>query len=102
MELRFFFDAGAGTCLWAGDDEARRHHDYAVMLEALPLSADTMALGHDLLRRHDARLDWNDPGAPILETARDAAAFHAEARHFLARLRIELGDGYVVIDELER
>ncbi|HOE43498.1 MAG TPA: hypothetical protein PLB25_17990 [Rhodoferax sp.] len=38
MKLRYFFDAGSGVCLWAGDDEVQVRYDYPVGLDILPIS----------------------------------------------------------------
>lgn len=96
--FRFFLDAGAGTCLWAANLAARETFGYAVDHRRLPLADATRAALDALVARHDASLDWDDPGGPGPWTARDRAAFAAEARAVLARLRTELPPGWTVTD----
>ena len=98
--LRFFFDHGSGVCLWTAGEAAReRFGGYPVALGALPLPPATVREGEDLLTRYDTSLDRDDPAGPSPWTDAEFAAFHADARAFLARLRRELGPAFEVVDE---
>jgi hypothetical protein len=47
LRLRYFFDAGSGTCLWSGNSAAEACFGYAVDMDDLPLGANTRdALRH--------------------------------------------------------
>jgi len=98
--LRFFFDYGSGVCLWTANDAAReRFGDYPVLLADLPLPAETVRDGEDLLTWYDTSLDWDDPAGPSPWGDDEFAAFRAAARAFLTRLRDELGEAFEVVDE---
>ena len=99
MRLRFFFDAGSGTCLWAGDDAARERFGYAIDAETLPLSPATRDALDTLIRRHDESIDWDDPAGPSPWTADEHERFSTDVRAVLDRVRSELGPGFDVVDE---
>lgn len=97
--LRYFFDAGSGTCLWAANDAARAAFGYAVDLRALPLAPDTRDGLTRLVQRFDGSIDWDDPGgaSPWGTAARET--FARAAAEGLARLRGDLsGHGFLVHD----
>ncbi len=98
--LRFLFDAGSETCLWAVNEEARkRFGDSWVDLEALPLAAETLGRLSALVERYDESIDWDDPAGPSPWTPANRQEFAAEARAVLALLRSELGDEFEVVDD---
>ena len=75
--LRYFFDPGSGTCLWAADHDTRAALGYAVDHDALPLSAATKGLLTQFVTRFDASIDWSCP------TERGPAWTMAAEREFL-------------------
>jgi hypothetical protein len=78
--LRFMFDAGSGTCLWAADDAARAAFGYAVDHHALPLDAAMRARLDGLVAWHDRSIDWAHPGGPSPWDATAQARFAQAAR----------------------
>src|SRR5262245_2023165 len=97
-ELRYFFDPGSGTCLWAGNDAARAAHGYAVKHADLPLSDAAKRALDDLIARFDRSIDWQSP-TESRWTAQESAGFFDDARQVLERLRAELdGSQYTVRD----
>lgn len=87
MRLRFFFDAGSGTCFWTADQEAHSAFgDYAVATEALALPSALCAWGEALLARFDASIDWADPAAASPWSQADHERFASDARAFLAEV----------------
>src|SRR3712207_869992 len=96
--LRFFFDAGAGVCLWADNYEARESFGDAVSAEDLPLSPETEARVERLIAWYDESVDWDDPAGPWPWTDDEQARFEAEARAVLTLLRAELGAEYEIVD----
>jgi hypothetical protein len=89
--LRFMFDAGSGTCLWAADDAARSAFGYAVDHHALPLDAALRARLDMLVAWHDRSIDWADPGGPSPFGAAERARFATASHEALAMLRAALG-----------
>ncbi len=85
-ELRFFFDNG--VVLWAEVGPAD--------LAALPLSEGLRAELDNLAEQHDASLNWDYPPDPGPWREARCARFNADARAALARVRSELGPGWVV------
>ncbi len=101
MRLRYFFDPGAGICLWAADDEARGRFGYSVELEKLELSKDTIALGNRLLSSFDGSINWKDPAGPSLWSEQQRSQFMQESVSFYERLVSELGSEFNVVNELQ-
>ena len=98
--LRYFFDAGSGTCLWAADAATEARYGYAVGLDALPLSDETRAALGRLIAAHDRSIDWSDPAGGDVRGAGDAERFAAAAREGLALLRRDLpSSSFEVVDE---
>ena len=63
MRLRFFFDAGAGVCLWAQDDPAKARFGYSVEAEMLDIPTELRAEIEQLITDYDDTFPWDDPGA---------------------------------------
>jgi hypothetical protein len=61
-ELRLFFDAGSGTCLWAANESARQQFGYAIDHWELPISENTKKWLQHLVVWFDTSLDWEAPG----------------------------------------
>lgn len=100
IELRLFFDAGAGVCLWAGNGAARERFGYAVAHGDLPLSVNTKRWLDHLVAWFDTSLDWdNAPAQGAYWTAEEAARFRVAASAGLAMVRRELGDGFTVYED---
>jgi hypothetical protein len=100
--LRFFFDYGSESCLWPGNDAARRKFAYPVDPNGLGLSGDLLARIRTLAACHDTSIDWNDPGGPSPWTVDEQASFEAAAKALLLELRAALGAEFLVQDELIR
>lgn len=101
MKLRYFFDPGAGICLWAADDEARGQFGYPVELEKLELSKDTIALGNRLISSFDGSINWKDPAGPSPWSEQQRSQFMQESVSFYERLVSELGSEFTVVNELQ-
>ncbi len=94
--LRFFFDAGSGVCLWAGNEAARERFGYPVLLTALPLDDALRAAGQALIEAYDGALDWKAPTAPPRWSEDACRAFDGRVRAFVARLRAHLGPEFAI------
>lgn len=94
--LRFFFDTGAGVCLWHAPDAAGD----AVALHELPLSANAVRLAEAAMALHDLQVDWSSPAEPgPYWDAATRATFAALATQLLHVLRTELAaHGYRIVD----
>jgi hypothetical protein len=90
--VRFFFDWGAGTALWA--DGAG-----AVDLAGVPVSDRLRQELGDLAAEYDTALNWDYPPDPGPWREARCAAFNARVRAVLERLRAELGPAWAVVDE---
>jgi hypothetical protein len=102
FQLRFSFDAGAGTCLWAASDAARERFGYAVDFDGLPVSENIRRALVHLCAWYDTGLDWDDPAGPSPWPPDEQARFDARARAVLADLRAALGPGFEVVDQSRR
>ena len=98
LRLRFAFEAGAGVCLWAANDDAQARFGLAVEQADLPLDGALRQTGEALIERFDTSLDWTDPAGPTPWTAGEADAFESAASAWLADLRAALGDGFEIVD----
>ena len=98
--LRFFFDPGSGICLWSGNRYTSDLMGYPVDLDQLLLSTKTYKLLFNLMNRFDSCLDLDNPGAGVIWTEEEKSEFHKDSLIALKILREELGDEYVIVDEL--
>lgn len=101
LRLRYFFDAGSGTCLWSGNAPAEACCGYAIDVDALPLGANTRAALRHLVAWYDTSIDWDDPGNPAgLWHSEERARFGRAAQDALDRLRRELpASRFELVDE---
>ncbi len=99
--IRFFFDAGSGFCLWAGDDATEERHDgYGIDAFNLPLSTNTQRWLQYLIAWYDTSLNWDDPGGASPWSDDEQARFRQAVQEGVTRLRAELAPaGYEVCDE---
>ena len=101
---RYFFDPGAGICLWADNDKTRAEFGYPINHDELPLTASTMALLDQVIRWFDLSLNWSSPSEPLPEpwTPQEKKHFDDTAGRLLALLRQELGAEWEISDEARR
>jgi hypothetical protein len=97
--IRFFFDAGSGTCFWSANDASRERFGYFIDPHNLPLDIATMQEVIELINAYDNAFDWDDPGGSherdgslqeLIEDSGDAVLRH---------VREKLGSDYDVVDE---
>ncbi|MFM7676081.1 MAG: N-acetyltransferase family protein [Synechococcus sp.] len=100
MKLRYFYDPGSGTCLWAADEEARALNGYPVALEMLDLSLHTMALGTRLIASFDGSINWSNPAGPSPWSEEQKSQSLREAAVLYERLVSELGPQITVVNEV--
>lgn len=100
-ELRYFFDAGSGICLWAANDAAREKFGYAVNHEDLSLSDNTRQWLQHLVSWFDTSLNWDNPAdSNDPWTADERQGFMAASQRGLRLLREELApSSFVIRDE---
>jgi hypothetical protein len=92
--LRYFFDPGSSTCLWAANESASAAYGYAVDHNELPLTPRTKALLNQLTIWFDKSIDWNNPTDRGAEWTRNSEdEFLAAADVALAEVIAELGTG---------
>lgn len=101
--IHYFFDAGSGTCLWAGDDATEARHDFAIDPADLPLSTNTQRWLQYLIAWYDTSLNWDDPGGASPWSDNEQARFRLAAQEGVTRLQQELAPaGYEICDESDR
>ena len=97
--LRFFFDPGAGVCLWAGNDAAKERFEYAVDLSQLPLPENSRRRALHVCYWYDTCIDWNRPSGQSPWDAAERNRFNVEAQKLLSMLREQLGPNFEIVDE---
>ncbi len=100
-EARFFFDAGSGGVLWPTGSAACDAWGNPADLGLLPLSDSLRRELHELPDRYDRSLNWDHPPGPGPWRESECAAFNADVRSALGRLREELGPGWQITDRFE-
>lgn len=100
--LRFFFDYGAGGCLWAGDNETREEFGPGPVDEKLFVSKPACDLRVQLDFEHSGYLNPLYPPDPSLWTQTLCDRFNAGVDTLLGLLRHELGASYDIVDEQQR
>jgi hypothetical protein len=98
-KLRFFFDYGAGVCLWSANDAARAEFDYPIDHSKLSLSPATIATIDKLLAWHDTPLNWDYPPDPGPWRQEECDRFNAAVAALYASIVAELGEAFEVVDE---
>jgi len=98
--LRFFFDAGSGTCLWSGNDEARSRFGYPVVIEQLPIGKSLLMELHNLIERYDKSINWDDPGGKSPWCEHETRKFNSASSIVLRELRGVLKNDFIIFDEL--
>jgi hypothetical protein len=98
-QLRFFFDPGAGTCLWAGNDAARERFNYAIDISHLHLPENTRRRMLHLCHWYDTSIDWNYPSRQSPWDVAERDRFNAEAQTLLAVVREQLGSDFDIEDQ---
>ncbi len=99
--LRYFFDPGAGICLWAANDAARERFGYPVDVQDLSLPENVWRRACYLTAWFDTSIDWNYPPDPSPWTIEERKRFNVAAQEMLALLRSHLGPEYEIVDESE-
>ncbi len=90
-EIRFFFDAGSGICLWSGNEEAIKKYGYPIDHWKLPLSENTKRKLEHLVAWFDTSLDWSNPSNPdTLWDEQETLNFNIAIDKSLKQLRQEL------------
>lgn len=113
--LRFFFDCGAGGCLWAGDEATRSTlgsgpldaavYDLQGRVTEPPrisLSRDAHTLISRLDQEYTSYLNPFYQPDPSLWTQAKCDRFNDDVDQLLALLRAELGAEFVIADEQNR
>ena len=100
MKLRYFYDAGSGICLWAGDDEATEKYGYPVLLEKLPLSKKTVSIGNELINRFDTSIDREYPPGPSRWNEEEKSRFAKDSNSFYSLVVEELAHTYDIENEV--
>ena len=112
--LRFFFEYGAGGCLWAGDDATRdtlgygpvdarrRSLDEQVTAARFPLSIEASTLQEQLDFEHSGYLNPLYPPDPSLWSQALCDRFNARVEQLLALLKREIAETYLIVDQQDR
>lgn len=97
--LRYFFDPGAGVCLWADNAATLERFDYPVDAEHLSLPENTWRRVLYICAWFDTSLDWNYPPNPSPWDQAERARFDLAAQQLLTLLREQLGSEYEIVDQ---
>ncbi len=97
--IRFFFDAGSGTCFWSGNDASREKFGYFIDPLDLPLDTRVIQKIVALINAYDNAFNWNDPGGPNPIEKSKEDVIYASGDAVLRLVREKLGPDYEVVDE---
>lgn len=97
--LRFWFEHGGG-CLWSSNDAAREKYGYKVDYKTLPITEELKMKLATLEEEYRTFLDWDDPAAGCQWSPEQKRDFLQRARVVYSALCANLGDDYLVVDEL--
>ncbi|MCZ4351984.1 hypothetical protein O4H61_05600 [Roseovarius aestuarii] len=113
--LKFFFDYGAGGCLWAGDDYTRDQLGFGPLdtstfdlqgkvrrKPTLSLSSATHAIIEELDFQHSGYLNPKYPPDPSLWTQALCDDFNEGVERLLSLLKSELGTDFRIVDKQYR
>jgi hypothetical protein len=97
-----FFSAGSGTCLWSKNAPTHERFNYPIGIEALPLPKLLKEEIQQLVLRYDQFIDWSNPGGPSPWNKSEKDEFDAWVERVILRLREELGDDFLLLDQYTR
>ena len=105
--LRFFFDYGAGGCLWADNEATYAAFGYGPLDDIIAdktcqLSAETLDLARQLDMRHADYYNKDYPPDPSLWRQDECDQFNLQVDELIIRLRRELSADFEIIDRQER
>jgi len=105
--LRFFFDYGAGGCLWADNDLAKQDFgmgtiDKTIADKTGKISSDTLKYIEELDERHSDYYNKDYPPDPSLWRQSDCEDFNQKIDTLLYSLREQLQSDFEIIDKQER
>lgn len=101
-QFRYFFDPGAGTCLWSANDRARARFGYPAVLADLCLPPEVASHADELIARFDTSIDWSNPAGPSPWTEDEREGFMRDTAALHESLRAFLGSSVTIIDESSR
>lgn len=97
--LRFFFDAGAGTCLWSGDQLTKEKFGNPIDISKLPLDESIRRRVMYLSDWYDTSIDWSYPPNPSPWDVQEKKQFEDAVQEFLIDVRQALFPDFEVKDE---
>ena len=106
-KLRFFFDYGAGGCLWADNDLARQDFGFGPIDKTIAdktgkLSAEILIQIDDLDNRHSGYYNKDYPPDPSLWRQNECDDFNQRVDTLRSRLRQQLNDDFEIVDLQKR
>ena len=101
--VRFFFDYGAGGCLWADNGLARQEFGFGPIDESIAdsgkISADTLELIEEIDVRHSDYYNKDYPPDPSLWRQSECEEFNRKVDTLLNSLRQQLTTDFEIIDK---
>lgn len=106
-KVRFFFDYGAGGCLWADNELTFTEFgvgpiDEDIATKTQKLSFETLELIRFLDKKHSKYLNEDYPPHPSLWRQSECDNFNKSISTLLDRLRKEIGNDFEIIDKQPR
>lgn len=105
--LRFFFDYGAGGCLWADNELAKQDFgigpvDKTIAVKTGKLLAETLKMIEELDDRHADYYNKDYPSDPSLWIQSECDAFNQQVDTLLNSLKKQLSPDFEIIDKQTR
>ncbi len=99
-QLRFWFEH-YGPCLWGMNIEAKKKYGYSIRPCELPISKDLIQELDALEKEYHTYLNWDCPNEPSSWTAEHKEDFVSRATMTYDKLRMELGEEYEILNEVQ-
>ncbi len=106
-KLRFFFDYGAGGCLWADNELAKQDFgfgpiDKTIAQKTGKIVAETLSQIEILDRRHADYLNKDYQLDPSLWRQNECDDFNQSVDKLISLLKMQLKDEFEIIDKQDR
>jgi hypothetical protein len=104
FQVRFFFDYGAGGCLWSNNDKTYQYFgfgpiDKLIYTKIGSISFDTLELINKLDHKNATYINQNNPSGQSLWTQEECDDFNNLVEILLDRLKNEIGRYFIIIDK---